>query len=583
MAFLIPGVSGQVSGTAQNAYEQAAPVFHQYSPRLFGAPPQLTNLCDMRIKSSLGDVPGPVGDFYLDRILRNAQIANFVVGHALFTGGMSSIGNIIRVAGNYAYALKNFDIFSNGASISDRNAAARIMEDQTSLDRYNAAMSNDDGTIRLKRASELSYSSADSDAYVVDLSDPSYAEGTGILTSIANIFSATGAMGALGGISAGLIDSLSVQQPFYTFEADWSTYINNVKMMINTAIMMLGLQGASVRIGDKYYPIATTASVKEGDDVWSNYRFITASDGVGTINGIDNQTGDTHQYVSFMINPLSPSESFTNTTGESQIYASVMKMGSAIGNEIAFITNSSRSGVDDALLELTSDVIGTAEKVMAGLTGSVGRFTASIASSMARSYTGDHAIYPKIFNEHSTTSSVSMTVQLRATAGDPFSYLTEVLVPFFHILAMALPQMSKNAASSYSYPPLVQCNIPGVWGTRLGMITSVSVEKNPDSNDYSINGYPLSMNITITVEDLQHVLMTSGMNQISMMLNNHTMFDYIAQCSGVDKYRVNGSIRVVTRIALAAAAANNTFYDLGHAIMNDAHTFVSRMTGSSRM
>ena len=571
--YYLPGFSGQATATTRDAiYAQAAPLYHNYSPRLFGAPPQLTNLCDMRLKSSTGEVPGPVGDFYLDRILRDGQIVNFCVGHALFTGGMSSIGNIIRTIGNYAYALKNYAIFDNtGTSIT-----------------YASAQNGGLGATSTY-AEQMKNITDEESGITVSENDPYKSSITGnpqtqsLLEAIVDVFKTSSTMGGVFALSASIIDSLSVQQPFYTFESDWATYMNNVEMMINTAIMMLGLNGACVRIGDEYHPIAVNTKHEPDNDVWCNYRFITADDGVSKRLNIDNQSGDTHQYVSFMINPTSPSESFSNQTTDSQIYSSVINMGKGIGNEIAFITNSSRSTIDDALLDLTSDVIGTAEKVMKSLTGSIGGFTASIASSLARSYMGDHTIYPKIFDQHQSTSSMSMTVNLRASAGDPYSYLMEILVPLFHILGMALPALSKNAASAYSYPPLVQCNIPGVWGTRLGMIQSVSVEKNPDGNDFSINGYPLAVNVTITVEDLQHVLVTSPMDKPAMMLNNHTMFDYIAQCAGVDKYRVNGSIRVVTRIALAASSGQNFFTNVGNAILNDAHTFVNRMTGTSRM
>ena len=77
-------------------------------------------------------------------------------------------------------------------------------------------------------------------------------------------------------------------------------------------------------------------------------------------------------------------------------------------------------------------------------------------------------------------------------------------------------------------------------------------------------------------------MMTSPMNRVSTFLNNHTMFDYIAQCAGVDKYRVNGSARLVTRLSLAAAAASNTFNSLGDAVMNDFTSYVNRKIGTFR-
>ena len=65
--YVLPGVGGQMP-EEKNSPEQSSPLLRYYSPRLFGAPPQLTNQCDMRIMSSDGDHPGPVGDFYLTKM-----------------------------------------------------------------------------------------------------------------------------------------------------------------------------------------------------------------------------------------------------------------------------------------------------------------------------------------------------------------------------------------------------------------------------------------------------------------------------------------------------------------------------------
>ena len=353
-------------------------------------------------------------------------------------------------------------------------------------------------------------------------------------------------------------------------------------MMINTAIIMLGLNDGVVRIGDELKPITLKSKDDKENDVWANYRFITATDELGTVNGIDSQNGDTSQYVSFMVEPQGSNETYTNSVGDSQIYSSVINQGSSIGAEIAFITNSSVSGLDDAVVNIAGGAINAAEGVLSALGSGVGRFTAAIAGSMARSFLGDHTIYPQVFQSHTSTSSKDFVVHLVASSGDRYTYFTEILVPYFHILGMALPRMSQNNASAYAYPPMVQVNVPGLWGCRMGMVTSVSVNKNPSGKDFSIQGFPLSIDVTITVTDLAHVLVTSPMDRPAVFLNNHTMFDYIAQCAGVDKYRVNPAIRLVARLALAGHAANNALKNIGNAVLNDFTSFVNRMTGTYR-
>lgn len=569
--YILPGSETVVDDLSPT---QASPLLRYYSPRLFGAPPQLTNQCDMRLMSSDGKNPGPVGDFYLTKILQDANIVNFNVGRARFIGGMSTAANIIREAYYYSKALSKYDIYGqNDEPVSGGNTIAASVQDIASQEAYESAYGEGvDEDFEYKNFSDLGLDSDELDAgdQVIDISSLSNL-GLEQLSEVAGQ--------GKGKLLASLLTSLSVQQPFYTFEADWYSYINNVKMMINTAVIMLGLQNACVRVGDDYIPIGMI-NVDDKDpanDAWANYRYITPTSGLGQITEKASDNGDTSQYVSFMIDPSSVAETYSNSTGQSQIFSSVINSGSSMGAEIAFLTNSTVGSSKDIVQSLGKEARDEAKKLMKEMSKGSGRFTAAIASSMARSYTGDHTIYPEIFQSAEAPSSMSFNVHLVADAGDAYSYLINILVPLFFLYGMTLPQLSKNNASAYSYPPVIQCNVPGMWGTRLGMITGLNVTKNPSGKDVSINGWPTVVDVSITVKDLQHVLVTSPMNKPSIFLNNHTMFDYIAQSCGVDKYRVNGSMRSAARLALATAAANNMFASITNAVTNDWHSLVNRI------
>jgi len=643
MGVYLPGY-GQIYGDPSDtsgSFQQANPIESKYSPRLFGAPPQLSSLCDMRIDSQYDDHEGDTGDWYRDNVLKHAQVANFFVGRALYTGGFNDIANVLRQVIAYSKALEQYDVFGTNnvqTNSSGRAQAATMSEKMIDAAKKFEAWSTEKRAEMEQTAAELE--NADETTETTSDSDNVTASGTGAQefsidsalsedsnysnplvsssdwlaqngvsaeetfgiddsTTMSNIGSLDGwdDIGIKGGYQAitesmnsffgnvsmlttPLNASLAVGQPFYTFEPDWYTYINNVKMMINSAIVMLGLQEAKVKIGDRMYPIGMNVRYNGGNDVWTNYRYITPADqenGVSTTTSIDNMRGETSQYVSFMVNTLSANENYNNQTGESKIF-STMKQGNEAGMEIAFITNSSANVIDDNIVKLAGKATGIAESVLNTLTFGAGKFVTGVTGAMARSYVGDHPIYPKIFTEHTSTTSMSMTVKLRASRGDPYTYLIDVLVPLFHILGMALPKMSQYSAGAYQFPPLIQCQIPGLWGTRLGIVSSVSVIKNPDSTAVSVNGYPLSVDVTISVEDLCHCIVTSGMDKPAYFLNNNTMFDYIAQCTGVDKYRKNTAARMVTKLALAASYGNNVFYNLGSAFANDITTFVNKHT-----
>jgi hypothetical protein len=573
--YILPGSETVVDSLKPT---QTSPLLRYYSPRLFGAPSQLTNQCDMRLLSSDGTNPGPVGDFYLTKILQDAQIVNFNVGRARFTGGHSTLSNVLREAYYYSKALSKYDIYGqNDQPMGGGNNVGASVQDSKYKEAYESAYGKRDiEELKLRSWSSLKglFGSTDDD---LDDAGETLADISSHKSELEGISEVAGEKSSV--LLSSLLTSLSVQQPYYTFEADWYSYINNVKMMINTAVIMLGLQNACVRIGDNYYPIGMI-DINDSDpasDAWANYRYITPTSGLGQVTEKAADNGDSSQYVSFMIDPTGFSESYTNQIGQSQIFSSVINSGASVGAEIAFLTNSTVGSSADAVIKLGAEAKEAAQDVMKEMAKGNGRFTAAIASSMARSYTGEHTIYPEVFQGHTSTSGMSVKVHLVADSGDAYSYLVDILVPLFFIFGLTLPQLSKTNASAYQYPPVIQANIPGIWGTRLGMIESINVSKNPSGRDVSINGWPTVVDVDISIKDLQHVMVTSPMNKPSIFLNNTGMFDYIAQSCGVDKYRVNGSMRTAARRALATAAVNNTFASVTNAVMNDWHSLVNRI------
>ena len=569
--YYIPSIGAQVSTGNTNSMQQSNPLLKMYSPRLLGAPPQLTNTCDMRLLSSYDeDHYGPVGDFYLTKILQDAQICNIFVGRARFTGGVGSFLGILNQAKNYLKALSTYNIYEAN---SDTALPTPLVEQEAAFETYNSAMGEPEtyDEFALMSAAEAGYTDIDPDAQVGYITG----ESRDILNSIGEKFIVGGAT-----LVAQLTTSLSVQQPFYTFESDWYTYINNVKMMINTAVIMLGLQDAPVRIGDELRSISMSAKFENSKDVWSNYRYITPDHGLGVVTERDSINGSTSQYISLMVDPSSFTETYNNNVGDSQLFG-VMKQGQSVGNEIAFLTNSSVNKIDDMVINLAQKGTDLAQKVITSLSAGTGRFAAAVVGGFAKSFTGDHTIYPQIWQDSNSTQSVSFTIHLVSDGGDPYSYLINILVPLFYIMGAALPKLSRNNAAAYSFPPVIQANIPGLWGTRLGMITSLTVTKNPNGGDVSVNGYPLAVDVQLTIADLQHVLMTSPMDEISTFLNNNTMFDYIAQMCGCDKYRVNPAVRLVSKLALASSAVRGTLNNIGNAIMSGANTWMNRKFGYS--
>jgi hypothetical protein len=312
-ATYVPGV-GQIHDAG--SFLQKNPLESKYSPRLFGAPPQLTSLCDMRLDSQYNNHEGDTGDWYRNKVLKRAQIANFYVGRALYTGGFNTIANAIRQVIAYQQAMQRYDIFgTNNKQVSTGRSsiAALIEEEQAQLQQIYAedtarqatqataattteeptettsdtdsvtasdtgsntnatteamtemasnlnveqALTEEDPNARnpiVSRADWLAANGASADeTYGLDESttiiDIGALEHGDMFDAASN--NVVGLFGKAAMLAVPFQASFSIGQPFYTFEADWQTYINNVKMMINAAVVMLGLQNAKVKIGDK--------------------------------------------------------------------------------------------------------------------------------------------------------------------------------------------------------------------------------------------------------------------------------------------------------------------------------------------
>jgi hypothetical protein len=63
------------------------------------------------------------------------------------------------------------------------------------------------------------------------------------------------------------------------------------------------------------------------------------------------------------------------------------------------------------------------------------------------------------------------------------------------------------------------------------------------------------------------------------------MFDYIAQCAGVDKYRVNGSMRLITKLTLGIQACSPTglFANIGDSLHNDINSRANKILGTYKI
>ena len=106
-----------------------------------------------------------------------------------------------------------------------------------------------------------------------------------------------------------------------------------------------------------------------------------------------------------------------------------------------------------------------------------------------------------------------------------------IVVPLMHLIALAAPRMvTSNTVSS---PFLVQTYIPGMATCQLGIISNMSIVKNPDYKSVTVNGFPSTIKVTFQVKELYNAMSISPANDPASFMFNETLNDYMANMAGL--------------------------------------------------
>jgi hypothetical protein len=240
--------------------------------------------------------------------------------------------------------------------------------------------------------------------------------------------------------------------------------------------------------------------------------------------------------VLFMVQPTSFEESLSNETAPSAIESTIDKA-TDLGSEIAFITGSNSLGglagnTIEGITNVLGDTVESAGQFLSGLVEPLtGGFVTNLFSGAMRSIKGQKMIYPKIYKSSNSSMDYSFTIKLSTPYGDPYNYYMNIIVPLMHLIALAAPRMMTS--NSIASPYLVQAFIPGMCTCQMGIVTSLNITKNPDSNKVSVDGFPLDITVKVNIEELYNALSISPSNDPASFLFNETLNDYIANLGGL--------------------------------------------------
>ena len=228
------------------------------------------------------------------------------------------------------------------------------------------------------------------------------------------------------------------------------------------------------------------------------------------------------------------SESIENTTGASKL-AETFNAGETFLKEAAFVANSGGVSAEDYQNLISGAVEGINQATFDKFTSNdAGSLLNRLFSSVSNVIKGENMIFPDIYQSSKYTKNYSFTIDLRSPYGNKISYYLNVVVPLMHLIALALPKQS--TANSYSSPFLVKCYYPGICACNLGIVSSMTIDKNPSGESWTVDGYPSEIRVTMNVTDLYSELsmVPSGIAGIRLFVSNASLIEYLAVQCGID-------------------------------------------------
>ena len=296
----------------------------------------------------------------------------------------------------------------------------------------------------------------------------------------------------------------------YAFTPAKTTYFAYVNVIWKHLCMLAGISNMNSQIAS-YVTNGATSDIAHIDwgktvDVGNSlHRILLEQTGVsggqkaasGLMENFKAWLGDTsflasldstQAYIPFYHDgPITSNDSFDNQTGESMIGQKINEFGGAeLMRELAFLTGKSYEAIAE------QDDEGNAKQ------------TSDAKSIIKGKLWGIKTIVPDIWKDASSSSREhTFTFRFACAEGSMECYAMQCLRPLAHLLANTLPIHSVGNFG-FSAPLLCRVYARGISNIDVGMITSLSIQKDPKS--VAANGIMTDMTVTVTVKDLTPIV-----------------------------------------------------------------------------
>lgn len=303
---------------------------------------------------------------------------------------------------------------------------------------------------------------------------------------------------------------------YYSFASDYAEYIKYVNAGCNTAALFLDIGDKKMYDGAAPYKDFDWDINNLNKEQSSMFSFLT-----------------TEKSVSFVIDgkQSSFSDGMSNSMGESKL-AGLASGVSDVAKEAKFLFGKELD--TDALVDSSQQNYENAvSKVLSGLTKNesiVSRMGKQLSDAASTTIHGGNVCFPEIWKDSSYNKSYDIKMKFISPYGDKESIYLYIIVPIMHLLPFAFPR--QLGTNGYTNPFLVRLFAKGLFNCPMGIVDSLNIRRGPDG-DWSVDGLPMSVEVTMSVRDLYQNLSLSREGDFSLY-NNIEYMDMISTWCGIN-------------------------------------------------
>jgi hypothetical protein len=382
-----------------------------------------------------------------------------------------------------------------------------------------------------------------------------------VLDNITNMNDAMGDTYSVADFLAELSQNTTEGDPlkFYDFEPDFNRYKNYVNALMRDLMVRMRLDPGALSSPGGIFGTTTDPFTE-----FMQYYGFTGN----LLSNVKNGDMKTQaSFIPFRVEKSSDAgDSFNTETGQSSVADQIKGIGDQ-AKEVAFLTGGNQMGTN-AEGGVLSGAANAAVQAVSSALGAASGTTASVIK------TGGNILFPEIWKDSKYSHNITLNIKLHAPNGNMRSYYETVLFPLCCVIGFILPRQTGLAV--FGSPPLVRCYSKGWFSCDLGMVESVSIRRGSDTNDWTVNRLPRTVEISITIKDLFGTLMMSLAARNSSLKvfhdKNTALRDYLNVLGGVDVFSSNTLIERLTRSWGNLTYGFQTFFD--------PRTFITNMAAN---